>query len=70
MGAEDLPALRRTHLLRPATGDPTVIVHVAPVGTPLPTSPVPLLLLAADLADHHGPREMAQARTLIAQGLA
>jgi hypothetical protein len=31
----------------------------------LPEVPVPHLLLAADLADHNGPRELARARELI-----
>ena len=36
----------------------------------VPDRPVPRLLLAADLADHDGPRELARARPLIADWLA
>jgi len=42
---------------------------VAPVAVTVP-SPVPLLLLAADLADHHQPRPTARARDLIGEALA
>ncbi len=66
----DLPAVRHEHLLRPASGGYSVVLHVAPAGVRLPVEPVPLLLLAADLTDHEGPREVARARDLIRQALA
>ena len=69
VSAADLDVFCRDHLLLPATATPSVIVHVAPVGVTLP-DPVPLLLLAADLADHHQPRPTARARELIGQALA
>ena len=65
--ADDLKALRRTHLLRRAEGAYRVVLHVA---DELPPSPVPLLLLAADLVDHQGARELARARELIRGSLA
>ena len=61
--AEDAAAVRRDHLLVDAGSDANVILHVSPM---VPDSPVPVLLLAADLADHDGPRELARARELIA----
>jgi len=61
-----LGAVRRAHLLRPAEGHPNVILHVS---EELPPDPVPLLLLAADLADHEGPREVSRARSLIRQAI-
>jgi hypothetical protein len=61
---DDLDAVRTRHLLRPAAGRPDVILHVV---TALPAAPVPPLVLAADLAEHDGPRELARADELIAQ---
>jgi excisionase family DNA binding protein len=61
---DDLDAVRRRHLLRPAAGRPDVILHVVAA---LPAAPVPPLVLAADLAEHDGPRELARAGELIAQ---
>ncbi|MBW0252460.1 helix-turn-helix domain-containing protein [Cellulomonas sp. PS-H5] len=63
---DDLDSVRRRHLLRPATGRPDVVLHVVAV---LPTDPVPPLVLAADLAEHDGPRELARASELIAQAV-
>jgi len=55
------------HLLVPSSGRrANVILHVSEVR---PANPVPLLLLAADLADHDQPRELGRARDLIAQAL-
>ncbi|MCL2091548.1 MAG: hypothetical protein FWH11_10200 [Micrococcales bacterium] len=65
--SRDLSALRREHLLRPASHRPDVVLHVVDV---LPPSPVPLLVLAADLAEHDQPRELARARELIVEALA
>lgn len=62
--SDDLDAVRRRHLLRPAVGRPDVILHVVAA---LPADPVPPLVLAADLAEHEGPRELARAGELIAQ---
>jgi hypothetical protein len=61
--AEDMVAVRRDHLLVDAGSDANVVLHISPL---LPDRPVPVLLLAADLADHDGPRELARARELIA----
>lgn len=61
--ADDMDAVRRDHLLVDAGARANVILHVSPI---LPDGPVPVLLLAADLADHDGPRELARARELIA----
>ena len=63
----DLDEVRRTYLLQPGAPRDNVLLHVA---TDLPSRPVPLLLLAADLAEHSGDRELARARTLIAEALA
>jgi excisionase family DNA binding protein len=63
---DDLDAVRRRHLLRPAAGRPDVILHVVAA---LPAAPVPSLVLAADLAEHDGPRELARAEELIAQAV-
>lgn len=62
----DLTGVRRTHLLRPAAGAPSVILHVVDTQPP---DPAPLLVLAADLADHEGARELARARELIVEAL-
>lgn len=64
--AGDLEQVRRRHLLRPATGQANVILHV---GDDLPPSPVPLLLLCADLAEHDGTRAQARANALILEAL-
>ena len=61
--AEDADAVRRDHLLVDAGSNANVVLHVSPL---LPDRPVLVLLLAADLADHDGPRELARARELIA----
>ena len=61
--AEDVAAVRRDHLLIDAGAAANVILHVSPM---VPDRPVPLLLLAVDLADHDGPRELARAGRLIA----
>lgn len=55
------------HLLVSSSGPrANVILHVSEIR---PSAPVPLLLLAADLADHDQPRELGRARELIAQAL-
>lgn len=60
----DLRAVTRAHLLRTAdsAAAATVVLHVAAA---LPARPVPLLLLAADLADWEKPRELSAARRLV-----
>jgi excisionase family DNA binding protein len=58
----ELSRLRRAHLLVPNVSGGNVVLHVA---DELPPSPVPLLLLAADLVEHDEPREIARARELI-----
>lgn len=64
---DDHQELLAEHLLVPASGRrANVILHVSEVR---PASPVPLLLLAADLADHDQPRELGRARELIGQSL-
>ena len=60
--ADDACALIREHLLIDAGPSADVVLHVSPL---LPEVPVPLLLVAADLADHDGPRELVRARELI-----
>ncbi len=60
--ADDADAVIRDHLLIDAGRSADVVLHVSPL---LPEVPVPLLLVAADLADHDGPRELARARALI-----
>lgn len=60
--AGDADAVIRDHLLIDAGPGADVVLHVSPL---LPEVPVPLLLVAADLADHDGPRELARARDLI-----
>lgn len=62
--ADDLEDVRADHLLVPADRSrANAWLHAAPM---LPGRPVPLLLLAADLAEHDGPRELGRARDLIA----
>ena len=63
----DLARLRRAHLLVPDRLNPSVVLHVVP---DVPPSPVPPLLLAADLVEHDRPRELARARELIQDALA
>lgn len=60
--ADDAPAVRRDHLLLDAGSRANVVLHVSPL---LPDGPVPVLLLAADLAERDGPRELSRARELI-----
>lgn len=62
--ADDAEAVIRDHLLVDAAPSTDVVLHVSPL---LPEVPVPLLLVAADLADHDGPRELARARDLIGE---
>lgn len=69
VSSADLDMFCRDHLLRPTTGTPSVVVHVAPATIEVP-DPVPLLLLAADLVDHYQPRPTARARDLIGEALA
>lgn len=65
--ADDLEDVRTDHLLVPADRSrANVWLHAAPM---LPSEPVPLLLLAADLAEHDGPRELGRARDLIVAAL-
>jgi hypothetical protein len=62
-----LGALIQDHWLDPVGVDqkPNVILHVAP-GRP---SDVSRLMLAADLAEHGGPRELRRAHELVAEAL-
>ena len=53
-------------LVAPSGRRGNAILHVSPIH---PGSPVPLLLLAADLADHDQARELGRARELIAEAL-
>lgn len=62
----DLAAVRRAHLLRPGGHRSSVVLHVA---EQLPKSPVPPLVLAADLAEHDEPRALSRARELIVETL-
>lgn len=64
---DDLKPLQRVYLLRPGGVGSNVVLHVSPH---VPEEPVPLLVLAADLAEHDGPRELGRARELIREALA
>jgi len=65
--AEEADAVFHDHLLIDAGPSSDVVLHCAPL---IPEAPVPLLLVAADLAEHDGPRELARARELIGNLLA
>lgn len=58
----EVDAVMADHLLIDAGPSADVVLHVSRL---LPDAPVPLLLVAADLADHDRPRELARARELI-----
>lgn len=59
----DAPGLIRRHLLQPpAPGTSNVFLHVTEF---IPLPPIPAVLVAADLVDHGGPRELARARALV-----
>jgi hypothetical protein len=64
--ASDLEELLLDYLLVESS-QPNVILHVGPE---LPPRPLPVLLLAADLVEHDGPRELARARELLRTELA
>lgn len=61
--AGDSEVVIRDHLLVDTGTSADVVLHVSPQH---PGVPVPLLLVATDLADHDGPRELARARDLVA----
>jgi hypothetical protein len=64
--AGDLDPLVQAYLLIPvAAGAAPVILHVMPAEAPDDLRDIPLLLLAADLAEHRGPREEARAAELL-----
>jgi len=67
VGAGDLEGLVADHWLDPIGVDqrPNVILHVAPARP----REVSALMLAADLAEHGGPREEQRARELVAEAL-
>jgi len=59
----DAESVVKDYLLVPAADDANVVIHVLPEGQDAyPASP---LRLAADLADHRGPREEARAADLL-----
>ena len=60
----DLLALKAEYLLVPPVR-PNVYLHVSPRHL----QEVPLILVAADLADHHGARENSQAEKLLKEAL-
>jgi hypothetical protein len=60
--ADNADAVIRDHLLIDAAPSADVVLHVSPL---LPEAPAPLLLVAADLAEHDRPRELARARERI-----
>jgi excisionase family DNA binding protein len=63
LGESDVDPVRRDYLLVEADRDANVVLHVIPNGQhPYPNS---RLRLAADLAEHRGPREAAQAAELL-----
>ncbi|MGW6132467.1 helix-turn-helix domain-containing protein [Cellulomonas sp. NPDC055163] len=64
---DDLAAVRAEHLLVPARASrANVVLHASPI---LPAQPVPLLLLAADLAEHDSDRELSRSRDLLVTAL-
>lgn len=65
--AGDLDALVQDYLLSPAAPGVAApaILHVMPPEPPDDLRDIPLLLLAADLAEHRGPREEARAVELL-----
>lgn len=65
--ADDLDALVQDYLLVPvaAGGAAPVVLHLMPDEAPDDLHSIPLLLLAADLAEHRGPREEARAAELL-----
>lgn len=64
---DDYQRVLGDHLLVSGDGRRSnVTLHVTEL---LPSAPVPILLLAADLADHDGPRELGRARDLIVGAL-
>lgn len=63
LGESDVDGVVRDHLLVEADRDANVVLHVLPDAQyPYPDS---RLRLAADLAEHHGPREEARAAELL-----
>lgn len=60
---DDAETVIRDHLLTDAGPRANVVLHISPIR---PEAPIPVLLVAADLADHDGPRELARARALVA----
>ena len=60
----DLPALKAEYLLVPSAR-PNVYLHMSPRHL----LKVPLILVAADLADHNGARENSQAEKLLKEAL-
>jgi len=65
LAGRDVEPLSRDFLLMPADGDANVVIHVLPEGqVPYPDSK---LLLAADLAEHRGPREELRAAELLCE---
>ncbi len=65
--ASDLDALVQDYLLSPSAADraAAVVLHVTPSEAPDELGSIPLLLLAADLAEHRRPREEARAAELL-----
>ncbi len=63
----DVEEVVEHHLLTPAPQKGNVVLHVLPVSPPLAFTPVAALAVAADLAEHHGPREERRAFELVRQ---
>ncbi len=63
LAQDDLASLSEDFLLVPAEQDANVVLHVLPVGRRV--FPESQLLLAADLAEHRGPREERRAAELL-----
>ena len=63
VAAGELKSLTEDYLLRPATADANVVIHVLPEGHK--AYPRSKLQLAADLAERRGPREEARAAELL-----
>ena len=63
LAASDVKSLTEDFLLMPVSRDANVVIHVLPEGQK--TYPRSKLLLAADLAERHGPREEARSAELL-----
>lgn len=63
----DIQDLIRDHLLSPVSKEGNVVLHVLPAGLPHSSVTVGALAVAADLAEHRGPREERRAFEILRQ---